>query len=108
MRTLLIFTLVSFVVSAATATACCWFHLRRLRDRFSLRSSAQLSAEMSQLRSDLDSTVVTVKRLHAKYGMRALRGARQEADSSSVEQQPGETRAQWKLRLKRIYFPTQE
>jgi hypothetical protein len=96
-----ILVLTSCALSALIATVCCWLHLRHLRKRFSLKNSVQLSREIIQLRSDLDSTLVTVKRLHAKYGMRAVRGERKEAVSSSLEPLPGETRAQWKLRLMR-------
>lgn len=86
-------------------TICAYALWRRLRRRFSLRPSAQLCTEVTQLRSDLDSISVTVRRLHAKYGMRALRGQRAAAAaSSSVEMLPGETRAQWKERMMRRVF----
>lgn len=104
MKVPLISILLSCALSAATAMACCWWLLRRLRTRFSLRTSAQLSAEIAQLRSDLDSISTTVRRLHAKVGMRAVRGERQEAAASSLDMQPGETRAEWKLRIKRAHF----
>jgi hypothetical protein len=105
MKLLLISLLASCASSAATALVCCWWYARRLRGRFSLRPSAQLSNEITQLRSDLDSISVTVKRLHAKYGMRALRGVRaQEAASSSVDPLPGESRAQWKERVRKMHF----
>lgn len=78
--------------------------LRRWRNKFSLRTSAQLSAEIAQLQSALDSISTTVRRLSAKSGMAAMRGRRAAAESSSVDMLPGETRAQWKERMKRRVF----
>lgn len=101
-----ILVLVSCASGALTAMVCSFLLVRRLQKRFSLRPSAQLSQEVTSLRSDLDSISVTVKRLHAKYGMRALRGERKAAVSSSVEQLPGESRAQWKLRMSKRVFGT--
>jgi len=98
----LIFIL-SSCVGALSGAISSLFLLRKLLRRFSLRPSAQLSTEVTQLRSDLDSISVTVKRLHAKYGMRAVRGKRAE-ESSSVEILPGETRAQWKERMRKRVF----
>lgn len=104
MKYLWISLLLSCVSGALTATVCCLFLVRRLLKPFSIRPSAQLSHEVIQLRSDLDSILVTVKRLNAKYGMRAVRGHRKEAESSSVDVLPGETRAQWKLRMMKKHF----
>ena len=100
----------SCVFGALMGAISSWAVQRRVQKRFSLRTSAQLSAEISRLRSDLDSISVTVRRLHAKYGMRAVRGKRAEESSSSVDMLPGETRAAWKERmLRRIKnVPTEE
>lgn len=92
---------------AITGAISCLFLLRRVLRRFSIRPSSQLSSEMTQLRSDLDSISVTVKRLHAKYGMRAMRGQRA-AESSSVDQLPGESRAEWKERMRRRVFKEEQ
>jgi hypothetical protein len=101
MKSLLIFCLLSCACGALTGAISSWLLQRRLQKRFSLRTSAQLSAAVTQLQSDLDSISVTVQRLHAKYGMRALRGQRKAEESSSgVEMRPGETRAEWKERMK--------
>lgn len=100
-----ILLLMSCASGGLMGSICAYALFGRLRKRFSIRPSAQLSNEVTQLRSDLDSISVTVKRLHAKYGMRALRGQRAAAAaSSSVEMLPGETRAQWKERMMRRVF----
>lgn len=101
----LIFIL-SSCVGAMSGAISCLFLLRRVLRRFSMRPSAQLSTEVTRLRSDLDSISVTVKRLHAKYGMRAVRG-KHAVESSSVDQLPGETRAQWKERMRKRVFGSQ-
>ena len=100
----LISILLSCVFGASTAAIWCWLSERRLRKRFYLRTSAQLSAQMTKLSLSLDSISATVRRLSAREGMRAMRGRRAEAESSSVDMLPGETRAQWKERMRRRVF----
>jgi len=95
----LIFILASFA-GAISGAFCTLILVRRVLRRFSIRPSAQLSNEVTQLRSDLDSISVTVKRLHAKYGMRAVRGQRAEAQASSFERRDGESIADWKARAR--------
>ena len=96
--------LASCVFGAAMGALSSLIVFRHLRKRFSLRTSAQLSADMTQLRLALDSISATVRRLSAREGMRAMRGKRAVEESSSVDQLPGETRAEWKERMKKRVF----
>lgn len=99
-----ILLLASCVLGALTGAISSFLVLRRWRGKFSLRTSAQLSAEIAQLQFDLGSISTTVKRLSARQGMQVMRGRRRAEESSSVDMLPGETRAQWKERMKRRVF----